>query len=145
MKWRNLILFIRYGEDFSKPPPLEVDETAVHPERSPAEEVARFHPKHAYSTSSPKSVFTEQLPPSSPSKKLNRKQSKQRILQQQGGIAEQVKNNKSAVDSSVWDPTWGVISKEIQSSWKSEETKRNEVLQALTAKQKKKHLPPVRW
>jgi hypothetical protein len=161
-KWRNALLFLYYGEDFTHPPPLEVDETAVHPPvRTPAEEAARFHPKHGFQPGVMASLGTSYpgSPPPSPSRKSRRKeQLQQYLLEQQQQRQQQHREEEeeeegedegeegeSAESVSVWDPTWGVISREVQASWRGQEARREQARQRARQQLRQgKPLPPPR-
>ena len=169
-KWRNILLFLTYGEDFTHPPPLEIDETAVHPVRTAEEEAARFHPKHGFQARR-LGASLPPLPSVSPSRKARRKDQRQqqqhnnkeqaRRIQQEGGESSAAASSPGtagpgssagleASDSSsvsVLDPTWGVLSVEVQSRWREEEARREQQRQrAVRAAQRGggRPLPPVR-
>jgi hypothetical protein len=159
MKWRNTLLYLTYGEDFTHPPPLEVDQSAIPPQRSPEEEEARYHPKFGFQSTASCPAHT-QTPPSSPSRKGRRKAQKLQQLREQQQIVEEKQKEavveehdglenqgNDSLDSdgneSVWDPTWGVISRELQASWQAEEESRLNVLQSREQRAQKP-LPPVR-
>lgn len=158
-KWRNTLLFLIYGEDFTNPPPLEVDSFALPPRRSPEEEEIRFHPKFGFRPSSTLSSlpFFPPTPPGSP-RKARRKEQEQRQRQSvarmkqqadEEGDAQQLSQEKEEEmanekgEESVWDPTWGVISRELQATWREQEETRQQARRALKQKPQKP-LPPVR-
>jgi len=156
IKWRNTLLFLTYGEDFSHPPPLEVDQAAIPPHRSPEEEKGRFHPKFGFQPSSCSASYS-QSPTSSPTRKGRRREQKQlqqrqEQLQLQKKEEEELQNKRplnaesvleDAGSASVWDPTWGIISREVQAVWQAEEEARLLAQQNRELKPRKP-LPPVR-
>ena len=144
-KWRNTLLFIYYGEDFTYPPPLEVDETAVHPVRTPEEEDARFQPKHGFQASSSFSSvasFPGSAPPS-PTRKSRRREQQRQQQQRQQQQQQEEPGGLEGEEGAVWDPTWGVISREVQSLWREQARQRGSSRERRQ-QQQQRPLPPVR-
>lgn len=149
-KWRNTLLFLTYGEDFTHPPPLELDESAIRPVRTVEDELERFHPKHGFESYSSVSAYPGCVSPlPNPSKKARRIEQKQQ--QRQQAQKEEVKKSikhGNELAGSVLDPTWGVISREVQVSWQAEEERREAIRQLAVQKgrerQRGRGVPPVR-
>jgi hypothetical protein len=172
-KWRNTLLFLTYGEDFTNPPPLERDPSAVHPKRSAEEDEVRFHPLYSFrpSPSPSSSPFSSSSrlgsPPSSPSRATRRNQQQQSVPSSPIAVRNHSRDTtittreESNHDTdqplpdqqpqleveeeggSVWDPTWGVISRELQVHWQKEEEMRT-IIKQQHQQRNKKTIPPVR-
>jgi hypothetical protein len=152
-KWKNTLLFLMYGEDFTHPPPLEVDVAALSPKRTPEQDASRFHPKYGFQAMVGAEGSSLSLPSLSPSRKARRKEQRQlKQLKEQLSMEEERKKQQlgspradmDPASGSVWDPTWGVISREVQDSWRAEEERREAQRRGAVERSRGGSVRPVR-